>query len=189
MQIEEPEFPPVALMSVESVEPTIGAFYDTISAAFASINPAINGSSNAIVIGSAKRINSVQDALDAIAAIKQEGEGTPQSPSEPATDNGQLAHYYLFKEVFMGKRLLETAGTWHFDGSPISMPGVLQFSTSAASPDPSLAFNQTLAALLQGLEACWVNGSPFNRGNMDSLAQEGMALIQAGVRPAFQWPR
>jgi hypothetical protein len=40
MQIEHPEFPPVAL-ALANPPATIGAFYDTIAYGFATVNPAI----------------------------------------------------------------------------------------------------------------------------------------------------
>src|SRR6266702_7216455 len=39
MQIELPEFPPVALTALRDAPATIGAFYDTIAAGFTAINP------------------------------------------------------------------------------------------------------------------------------------------------------
>ena len=71
MQIEYPEFPPVAL----AVGPvTIGAFYDTIAEGFTTVNPTINPNAFAVNSGEAIPIKSIADALAAISLIKGEGE-------------------------------------------------------------------------------------------------------------------
>ncbi len=187
MQIEKPEFPPVALMALTAPPATIGAFYDTMCDGFANVQPAINTTAHALLIGPLRRIQTVDDALAAVRIIKQEGEGTPLSPDQPASDNGQLAHYYLFKEVFIGNTLVQTGESWSFSGPAIRMPTIFQFAASNAAPDPSLAFNRTLAALLRDLEGCWITGQAFSRNNMDNLEQLGTGLIQQGIRPAFRW--
>jgi hypothetical protein len=88
MQIEYPEFPPVAL----AVGPaTIGAFYDTIYNGFSTVNPAINPNAFAVNLDEATPIKSVADALKAISLIKSEGEGTQGSPDQPPQNNTTLA--------------------------------------------------------------------------------------------------
>jgi Ferritin-like len=80
MQIEYPEFPPVAL----AAEPaTIGAFYDSIAEGFTTVHPTINPNAFAVNSGETTPIKSIADALAAISLIKGEGEGTPGSP-DPA---------------------------------------------------------------------------------------------------------
>ena len=73
MQIEYPEFPPVAFAAAPA---TIGAFYETIADGITTVNPAINLNAFAVNSGEAKPIKSVANALDAISLIKGEGEGT-----------------------------------------------------------------------------------------------------------------
>jgi Ferritin-like len=72
MQIEYPEFPPVALLAGPPPA-TIGAFYDTIALGFTTVNPTINPNAFAINSGEATPIKSIVDALAAIALIKGEG--------------------------------------------------------------------------------------------------------------------
>jgi hypothetical protein len=192
MQIEQPEFPPVALSLAKPpdssmITNTIGAFYSAIADAFTAINPAIDLAAHSVVMGEAVQITSVADAQAAIARIKGEGEGTSGSPDQPPADGTLLAHYYIFKQVLVGRKLVQSGGQWAFTGDAISFPKVFQFSPSQTSPDPSIAFNQSLSRLLTGLQSCWVTGQRPNIGAMVQLETLGQALIQEGVRPEFLW--
>jgi ferritin-like protein len=184
MQIEYPEFPPVAF----AVGPaTIGAFYDTIAAGFTTVNPTINPNAFAVNSGEATPIKSIADAQAAIARIKSEGEGTPGSPDQPPAGN-TFAHYYVFKEIFTGKTLVQdAAGQWSFSGAAIPFPTAFNFRQSTATPSPSLAFNQAVSQLLIDLQACWTSGARPNIGAMFNLQTLGTALIKQGVRPEFLW--
>jgi hypothetical protein len=186
MQIEYPEFPPVALTA--STAPTsIGAFYDTIATGFATVNPTIIPNANFVNMGEAVQIQTVADAQAAIARIKSEGEGTQGSPDQPPADGAQFAHYYVFKEIEVGKTLQQTNGQWAFTGASIQLPTVFNFKQSNVTPDPSLAFNQALSSLLTELQACWTSGATPSVGAMFQLQTLGVALIQQGIRPEFLW--
>jgi hypothetical protein len=185
MQIEYPEFPPVAL----AVGPaTIGAFYETIAEGFTTVNPVINPNAFAVSSGEAKPIKSVADALAAISLIKGEGEGTTGSPDQPPAGNKTFAHYYVFKEIFTQKTLVQdAAGHWSFTGPAIQFPTWFNFQQSTAIPSPSLPFNQALSQLLIDLQACWTSGARPNIGAMSNLQTLGIGLIKQGVRPEFLW--
>ena len=105
MQIEYPEFPPVALAAAPA---TIGAFYEAIAEGITTVHPAINLNAFAVNSGEATPIKSVDDALKAISLIKGEGEGTMGSPDQPPVGNTTFAHYYLFKEIFTQKNWCRT---------------------------------------------------------------------------------
>jgi hypothetical protein len=185
MQIEYPEFPPVALAAGPA---TIGAFYETIADGFRTVNPPIDPSAFAVKNGEAKPIKSVADALAAISLIKGEGEGTSGSPDQPPAGNQTFAHYYAFKEIFTGKTLVQdAAGHWSFTGAPIQFPTTFNFQQSTATPSPSLAFNQALSQLLIDLQSCWTSGKPPNIGAMFTLQTLGVGLINQGIRPEFLW--
>lgn len=185
MEIEYPQFPPVAL--VGAAPATIGAFYDTISAGFTTVNPSIVPGAHAVNMKEAVPIGSIADAQAAIARIKDEGEGTEGSPDQPPADGTQFAHYYVFKEIYTGKTLVQTNGQWGFTGSPIQMPTIFPFSQSTVSPDPSLAFNQALSQLLTQLQGVWTGGGSPDIGAMFTLQDLGRGLIQQGIRPEFLW--
>ena len=185
MQIEYPEFPPVAL----AVGPaTIGAFYDTIAEGFTTLNPAINPNAFAVNSGEAKPTKSVADTLAAISLIKGEGEGTAGSPDQPPAGNKTFAHYYVFKEIFIGKTLVQdAAGHWSFTGPAIQFPTWFNFQQSTITPTPSFPFNQALSQLLIGLQACWTSGASPNIGAMFNLQNLGVGLIKQRIRPEFLW--
>jgi Ferritin-like len=185
MQIEYPEFPPVALAAGPA---TIGAFYDTIAEGFTMVNPTINPNAFAVNSGEATPIKSVADALAAILLIKGEGEGTTGSPDQPPAGNKTFAHYYVFKEIFTQKTLMQdAAGHWSFTGAAIQFPTSFNFQQSTATPSPSLAFNGALSQLLISLQACWTSGARPNIGAMFTLQTLGSGLIKQGIRPEFLW--
>ena len=190
MQIEFPEFPPVA-RPLGPASATIGAFYTAIADAFTAINPTIISTAHFVNMGEAVQIKSIADALAAIDRIKGEGEGTPGSPDQPPANGTQFAHYYVFKEIFIGKTLVQAAGGgFSFTGPAIQFPTVLPFKQSSASPNPSIAFNQTMSQLLVHLQACWTSGADINNlpiNDMFDLKRSGQILIQQGIRPEFKW--
>ena len=106
MQIELPEFPPIAL-SLREAPATIGAFYSALSSALGTINPSIDPNAHFVNTGEAVQIKSIADAQSAIARIMVEREGTRGSPDQPPVDNSQLAHYYTLKEIHEGKTLVQ----------------------------------------------------------------------------------
>lgn len=167
---------------------TIGDFYDAIAEGFTTVNPAISASAFAVKSGEATPIKSIADAQAAISLIKGEGEGAPGSPNQPATGSTTLAHYYVFKEIFTGKSLVQDAtGHWGFTGTPISFPTWFDFQQSTVIPSPSLAFNQALSELLIGLQTCWTSGKRPSIGAMVDLQGLGVDLIKQGIRPEFLW--
>jgi len=186
MQIENPEFPPVALVAGPPPA-TIGAFYDTISVGFTVVNPTIIANAPFVNMGEAVQIKTIADAQAAITRIKTEGEGTQGSPDEPPGDSSQFAHYYTFKEIFTGKALLLTNGKWGFTGTPIQFPTVFVFQQSTVSPDPSAGFNQAMSQLLTELQTCWTTGARPSIGAMFALQSQGQQLVQQGIRPEFRW--
>lgn len=186
MQIEYPEFPPVALAAATGPA-TIGAFYTEIANAFTTVNPTIHPDANAVTVPGAAPITSIQNAQDAITRIKEEGEGTTGSPDQPPSDILQFAHYYVFKEIFEGQTLLPAGSGWTWGEPAIKFPGVHTFAQSSANPTQQTQFNQALTTLLTDLQTCWTAGVAPNIGDMGKLRGLGIGLIQQGIRPEFLW--
>jgi hypothetical protein len=186
MQIEYPEFPPVALLAA-AAPTTIGAFYDTIIVAFQTLNPAIDSNAHAVDVPFSNRVKSIADAIAVIDRIKSEGEGLQGSPDQPSGDRAGFAHYYLFKELYIQKRLIKIGQKWSFDGAPIELPEVYDFKQSHLVPSPSTDFNRMVSALLVDLEKCWASGESPNVAAMFELQITGRNLIKNGVRPEFLW--
>ena len=179
MQIETPEFPPVEIEELALPGPaTIGEFIHHLVKRNSDADSPINQNAHFVKRGTEVfQIASIQDARDAIERIKSEGEGAPGQPDQPANP-GQLAHFYIFKEIFVGNELAFDPNTGKLvpvAGKTIQLPGVSDFKSSNANPNPSIAFNRLLAQLLSDLEACWTQGASLGQaiGDMVSLADEG----------------
>ncbi|MFC5829543.1 ferritin-like domain-containing protein [Nonomuraea insulae] len=185
MQIEQPDFPPVARLA--EPPPTIGAFYDTIIETFRETNPAIDPNARAVKVRLARPIRTVADAIETIDRIKSEGEGVPDSPDSPTGVNTSHAHYYLFKELYVGKRLIKVGDEWSYSGAPITLPEVHHFEPSTAEPELSLEFRRILTQLMTDLESCWTSSAVPNVSAMLDLKSVGKDLIGRGVRPEFVW--
>lgn len=193
MQIEAPEFPPVEVAAALLAGPaTIGEFYTTLSEAFEAHNPPIDPNAHFVERGSEVfQIKSIQDALKAIERIKTEGEGAPGAPDQPANP-GQLAHFYVFKQISIGNVLAFDAALGKLvpvPGKQIRFPSIFPFQASAATPNPSATFNKVLSQLLTHLEDCWTKGADLNVAidDMGELKDEGTDLIKQGIRPEFAW--
>ncbi|MBF8185279.1 ferritin-like protein [Nonomuraea sp. K274] len=186
MQIEHPDFPPVARLETPP-PPTIGAFYDTIIETFRETCPGIDPDAHAVEVPFAGPIRTVADAIETIDRIKSEGEGLPDSPGSPTGERTSHAHYYLYKELYVGRRLIKTGDEWSFTGAPITLPEVYHFEPSTAEPELSLEFRRILTRLLTDLESCWTSGAAPNVPAMFELKIAGQALIKRGIRPEFTW--
>jgi hypothetical protein len=172
MAIEEPEGGPIATATLQAGFATIGQFYDAIAATIVLIKPTFTGknqmSSNIASDAVVSPINTQQDALTAIDTIKQQGEGTKQSPDE-AAGSSTLAHYYKFAEIYNGKTLVQVDGKWEYAGDPIPFPDVWPMATvpaggwqNAPSDVAALlkAANTAYTSLLDNLQKAWQNGDP-----------------------------
>ena len=186
MQIEYPDFPPVAVRAVKGPA-TIGEFYDAIIDAFERIRPPINPHAHSVPVVLAPPIRTVADAVATITRIKVEGEGLQDSPEQPSGDRPSHAHYYLFKEIYRQRRLEKRGEKWSFSGPRIAFPEVYDFRRRADKSALSREFREALTSLLRHLEACWRHGVPLNVSWMFKLRQLGQELIRSGVRPEFVW--
>jgi hypothetical protein len=198
MKIEYPEGGPVALAETAEGEtyPTIGAFYDAILCAFQQQPASIFTGANQQTIafdGNANNnvfpITSLADAEKAISQIKEQGEGTSQSPE--AVDFGdELAHYYKYKEIVEGNYLVNVNGTWQYTGGAIPFPACYDMTPIPAGgyQNPSAevaaalqAFNAAFKTVLVGLESAW-SGDPKAIGDainaMFALPSLATAIMQ-----------
>jgi hypothetical protein len=182
MQIELPENP--LAFAVETF-PTIGAFYDAISTVFGTLAPPISQTNQLSTTISVPGVTdpepltvltSVDDVQKAIALIKDQGEGTSQSPDVPDTDSGagELAHYYRFGEIYYGKKLIEVDGGFQFEGDPVPFPDCFPVAqippggySAAAFPNRPAAmatFDASYAQLIGQLENAWTGGGDGELG-------------------------
>lgn len=201
MSIEYPEVTPVVqepttpTPPTPPLPPTIGQFYTTIASGFQTVFPGGTlPSSNQV---SAKvssplttdhltPINTVTDALNAINEITDQGEGTDVTPDEGTFDPSNLAHYYLFAQIYFGKMVAQAGNGYQYSGAAVPMPTAYPFSPQ---PDNSLQpqFITDFSNLLTQLEQCWTSGAPIGGaiGTMFSVQGDGVNLIKAGATPEF----
>jgi hypothetical protein len=192
MEIEYPQAGPIAL-ALTTTYPTIGDFYDAVLEAFVHNAAAITGArqlaaSNPL-LGELKPITTLDDARWAIGTIKEQGEGTTQSPNA-ADFGGKLAHYYKFGEIYHGKKLIQTAaGTWKYEGDPVQFPEVFPVGRVPAEGYPDLpeavAFNKLFTALLIQLEKAWTNG---DQDELDDAMFLKMRALTGPARALMQKP-
>lgn len=186
-QIEAPERP--LAQFAEETFASIGAFYTAILEAFTQHGSEIKGTRQVIenMAGhgggnSLFAIRTLADAEKAIEIIKEQGEGTDQTPENTFPGYmGELSHYYVFREIFRGrklKKIQETPPRWDFQGDAIPMPharpmGRVPKGGWAADPDtrptPTVQaeldkVNQTFSDMLRSLEKAWQQDTPEEAG-------------------------
>ncbi len=192
MQIEYPENGPVAL-DLEGSFPTIGAFYEAISEAFQRLNPPISTHNQLISPGvGLTQVKNVADATDAIEKIKEQGEGTTQSPD--AIDfGGNLSHYYRFAEILHQHRFVQHEDGWRYDGDTIPFPDVYAMPSvpaggyvnpSSSTKQTLQAFNQQFASVLTNLQSAWTSASQQQL----SVAVRAMLGLQGLASTLLQIP-
>lgn len=184
LEIEHPDFPPVA---DAAVRPSIGAFYDEVVQALETLQPAFDPSAPQVEIPFTPRVVSVVTAINMINRVKQEGEGTRASPEQPLGEDETLAHYYQFKQILRGRRLIRVGDKWEFAGKPIHFPAVCSCELAAGGGQEVIRFRKILSELLSGLERCWTLGTPFSVVEMFQLGREGRRLVRSGITPDFTW--
>ncbi|WP_183106975.1 ferritin-like protein [Streptomyces sp. 1114.5] len=179
--IEKPENP----LAFAADGNTIGAFYQRIANVFPNFAHLLTGNNQvtfplgAIGHGAGNDIvamNTIGDVLKAINIIQTQGEGTTTSPDNPFFGApGELAHYYSFKEIAVGKKLVKNpaTGRFEFTGADVPLPPTAPVprvpsggwaNDPANAPDLSTAaalhdFNTTYSDMLRALQDAW-GGQP-----------------------------
>jgi hypothetical protein len=188
MTIEEPEEPidipvgqPSARFSLLATErpsfATIGEFYAAIKDKLRQLGPDVITGDPARQVADPRwfpadqlfPIQNLQDALNAIDVIVEQGEGTSTSPFD---ETGQVAHYYRFAEIVYARRLVvvEAEPGWAYAGQPLPLDqaGVWDLYPDAKAvdyPDGCQArvlvdaFNGSYTRLLASLHQVF-NGRP-----------------------------
>ncbi|MEZ4296913.1 MAG: ferritin-like protein [Polyangiaceae bacterium] len=158
LEIEMPEKPLALMTDEEKTYPTIGMLYDDIREELQELDPRLITGRRQIVSMNRRDLFAVrtkEDAINAVDRIQREGEGTHEHPySDPK--NKVLAHYYAFKQIFMGRELVQAGRRWVFAGKEIPFP-----KTHPVAPIPfggypqSEAFDKAYTAMLSLLHQAW----------------------------------
>lgn len=190
---------------------TIGHFYHEIARAIIALGPDIFVKDTGRQLtpknwgGAPGKLYSVHDQHTALLAIHEiivQGEGTSVSDpgDSPYTEGGQgLGHYFRFKEIVEGRRMIKTAdGSWRFAGAhiPFDPRGVVPMVDDPepfSLPRPSRVatasdlFNDAYRGLLRGLHETF-NGNPAALDQaaalMYSVEVLGRKLVAMPIDPA-----
>jgi hypothetical protein len=205
MIIEYPEKGPIVLQQVQGPPfHTIGEFYDAIAETLRFLvdlgTVRITGDrqiTESITANNAVTpITSLEEALCAIEHIKEQGEGTPHSPDAPDFGH-ELAHYYKFKQIDVGRLYQQVGNTWELSGSFIDFPAVYPMADNPCGgyqgpgvPPEINAFDQAYGQLLSALQAAWELGGDLGyqklqdaEALMDGLGQLAITLMKTPIDP------
>jgi hypothetical protein len=199
MQIELPEHGPVPILAMmlapRHVYSTIGDFYDAILELFQKLKPPV--SEERQLDSSKVKLSKLAD-LDAIECaikqIKEQGEGTTQSPFVQDFSPDELAHYYRFMQIVVGKQIVKGQdGKAHWDdNSPLPFPTVYPMAMvpkGGYAPDLTRPFNEQFSAVLNFLQVAWQTGGAAGQASLESaykamrgLAKPAIALMQQEIQ-------
>ena len=198
MQIEYPEDPvprPALAAAIETF-PSIGEFYDAVLQAFQDNDGKFtyqtdkqlqNGSPVVFII------DGLPKATTAITTIQKQGEGSSKFPfTDP--QQTQLAHFYLFGELYFGKTYVfnqaTQTGDWTGD-PPIKVPAAFPMTPvplggyGAKAPTGVADCDAAFTLLLQQLDQAWANGDASALsaavGTMFDLKAKALKLLQQQV--------
>ncbi|MCW3465063.1 ferritin-like domain-containing protein [Chitinophaga nivalis] len=223
MTIEEPE--KVVEIKAKAMYPqwpehpnlyTVGWFYAEIKKALTNLNKAgkltFGNEAKQVtdwgVPGQLNVINNLQDALNAIDLITDQGEGT--SAKDPTNGEEELAHYYKFSEIVHGHHMIRKDGAFSFTGGkiPFDPDGVwpmaddplpISYAKGSRAEILSTQFAHTYQGMLKGLHRTF-NGEPALLpevvGTMYTLSLLARQLMETPTGrndgttagPAFQLP-
>ncbi|HYH64288.1 MAG TPA: ferritin-like protein [Urbifossiella sp.] len=125
LDIEYPDGGPITREAVSF--DTIGAFYAALSRAFRAVNPCLDATRQRTAGGfhvDVHPLPTVEKVLEAIDVIRLQGEGSRAEPTA-GDPEGTLAHFYRFREVYVGAKYIYEAGTWGHSGPVVPMPAVV----------------------------------------------------------------
>lgn len=209
MAIEEPEEPidiptatPLSAMLGAAGMPhfeTIGAFYACLKHKIRELGPSIFTGDPAKQVTAARwfpdeaelfPIRCVESACAAIDVVVDQGEGTS---SDPFDEQGVPAHYYRFKEIVEGRKLVATTGqggktTYAFDGAPVVFdpigvwnmdpdPQVGKYREGSRSQRLADEFNYSYSMLLNALHGAF-DGAPERLDHAMGVMYELRLLAQ-----------
>ncbi|KRR15993.1 hypothetical protein CQ12_29015 [Bradyrhizobium jicamae] len=204
MDIEYPEGGPITTLALRTFE-TIGAFYAALLSEFEAANPTLDVTKQRQEpISGVFRMSQLADVRRAIDIIRHQGEGSKQSPEEEGM-SGRLAHFYQFREVYIGNKYVRDSATmtWGHTGAPVLMPSVFPMADIPTSgyqqtdvQDSAVRslieqFDISYSSMLRQLRTAWEDQSaplgdfsatdPIQTMfNLGPLARE---LMQKQIRP------
>ncbi|MGP3964831.1 ferritin-like domain-containing protein [Nonomuraea sp. 3N208] len=183
---------------------TIGWFYNQIARAISVLDRRgglFTGSPERQVAwedapGTLYRVTDRRTALLAVYQIIEQGEGSPQDlDGDHVADPDEFGHYYRFKEIVEGRRLIKKQNRWVYEGPPVRLdpdgvypmvddPDTYLLPADSAVLNQSVLTNLAYTNLLAGLNRVF-NGHPGELrdavGLMYSLQIEARKLLTMPV--------
>ncbi|TDV57301.1 ferritin-like domain-containing protein [Actinophytocola oryzae] len=205
--IEAPEDQHFPESAAQETYPSIGAFYQKISRTFERCRPELNkgpqlefplsgrhGTGNDIVV--MKDLDTVLDSLD---IVMEQGEGTSATPGNPYPGyEDELAHYYSFRQLELGRKLVRKDGEWVFEGDRITRPKAYPAAEVPAggwAKDPRNKpeagsearqyldwFNAAYSSLLNSFQKAWGTTDKATRDRLVGDAIQAMADMREYAR-------
>jgi hypothetical protein len=198
MQIEYPEDPaprPATLALAEEVFPSIGEFYAAILKCFQDLDGTFLYQTDKQLQNDFPQIfviDGLTKATEAITRIQTQGEG---SSKFPFVDPGQtqLAHFYLFGELYFGKKyvfdLAKQTGDW--TGDPVAMSSVFPMTPvplggyGVDAPPEVLACDGVFTQMLKQLDQAWADKDDTALSNaidsMFALKSKAISLLKKQI--------
>jgi hypothetical protein len=173
------------------------SFYDAVLDAFRTASPPI--SQHRQLKSPGVRLDKLQNMGDvetAINRIKEQGEGTGQSPFEDDFDANELAHYYRFMQIVVGQKIIKGPdGKAQWDPSqPVPFPEVYPMAMvprGGYPPDLTKTFNKAFSQVLHFLQLAWDKGGSEGQENLktsqdimrDDLSGPAIDLMSKEIQP------
>jgi hypothetical protein len=201
MQIEQPEDP-----LVDADFATIGAFYRALADKVEEFGDAafVGDPAHQVVASTwfpdpedMFEIKDVTTAVQGIDVIIDQGEGTSTSPFD---ESGAAAHFYRFKQIVKGHRLVHKPGaspSYEYDGDPVALdadsvwdmdddPKVSKYKRGSMSRYRADQFNRSYTRLLNSLHRTF-NGHPTELDHAMGLMFELRLLAHEVLSTPAEW--
>ena len=129
----------------------------------------------------------VQDAIDGINLIVDQGEGHAGNPYE----NNELAHFYRFGQLYYGKTLTKNAPFTYTDQPDLVFSARHNVPTDP-NPALSVVFDQNYSKMLKELQDAWDAGANGDLTTaiftyMDNMRAEAVKLMKQQTGPSFTY--
>ena len=201
MSDETPDLASVASDAADAADTGIGAFYESILAAFHTLSPALSTERQISGPLSWYAVRTPDEVKAAISLIRHQGEGSRTDPGEgenKVTGKQELAHFYRFLEIYAGKEIgpVGDGRLWGFTGKTVAWPEVWPVAevppgghdpAQVAPPVAALLteFDRRYALLLQQLHELWATGDQGKLvqaiGTMFTMQGPALALMQTPI--------
>lgn len=181
--VERPAIPPT-LANKTMTYPSIGEFYQAISAVFEALRPTLSPARqmSGHLGGPMAVLKTIDDVRETLTQIAREGEGIHDDDEPDPASPAALAHYYKFRTIYIGKQLVKIGhGKWAFTGAHIPWPSAIRDMADVppgGHGNMTLAFNSAYSEMLDLLQDAWANG---DAGSLDASVKAMYKLERLAV--------